>query len=335
MRHGAKRSRRWAGRRGVRGACALLAALSLLVSACGLNVNAALPFDVESGSIRKVPQLEGVEITVGSKDFTENVLLAYIAQIALKAAGAEPIDFTNISGSNSARYALEKGQIDLMWEYTGTGWLSHLGNDQPIPSEEEQYEAVRKADLEQNGIVWLPYSEVNNTYGFATTEAFAEKHDLHTLSDLTDFLKENPQEAVFCVDTEFANRPDGMPGVQETYGFPTTTTKTFGLGAIYAAVANNTCNVGEVFITDGRIAGLNLRVMEDDKRFFPQYNAAITMRQDFYERYPQIAEVLVPVAEALTIDTMIELNKQVDVDGRDAARVARDWMAEQGFIKAD
>src|SRR5690606_14354816 len=123
MRHGAKRRRRRVGRRGVGGACALLAALSLLVSACGLNVNAALPFAVESGSIRKVPQLEGVEITVGSKDFTENVLLAYIAQIALKAAGAEPIDFTNISGSNSARYALEKGQIDLMWEYTGTGWL--------------------------------------------------------------------------------------------------------------------------------------------------------------------------------------------------------------------
>lgn len=331
MRRGARRGRR-VERRGI---CALLAVLPLLVSACGLNVNAALPFDVQAGSIREVPELQGVEITVGSKDFTENILLAYIAQIALKAAGADPIDFTNIAGSNSARYALENGQIDLVWEYTGTGWLSYLGHDRPIPSEQEQYEAVREADLEENGIVWLPYSEVNNTYGFATTEAYAEKHGLRTLTDVTNFLKENPQEAVFCVDTEFANRPDGMPGVQAAYGFPTTTTKTFGAGAIYAAVANNTCNIGEVFITDGRIAGLDLRVLEDDKQFFPQYNAAITMREDFYERYPQIAEVLAPISEALTIDAMIELNKQVDVDGRDAAKVVRDWMAEQGFIEVD
>ncbi|EIE97084.1 glycine betaine ABC transporter substrate-binding protein [Saccharomonospora glauca] len=319
-------------RQASRTVCALLAAMSLLVSGCGLNVNAALPYDVRPGSIRHVPELDGVEIVVGSKDFTENVVLAYITQLALKAAGANPIDFTNITGSNGARAALENGQIDLMWEYTGTGWLSYLGEDEPLSSEREQYEAVRKADLERNGIVWLPYSEVNNTYGFATTEAYAEKHGLHTMSDVTAFLESSPQEAVFCVDTEFANRPDGMPGVQEAYGFPTTDTKTFGSGAIYAAVANGTCNFGEIFTTDGRIPGLNLRVMEDDKRFFPQYNASLTLRRDFNEKYPQIAEVMAPVVEALDNDEISELNKQVDVDGRDAAEVARDWLESKGFI---
>lgn len=316
----------------------LLAALAALVmttvSACGLNTNAALPFAVQPGSIKPVPELEGVKVTVGSKDFTEQVILGYIAELALEAAGAQAIDLTNINGSNSSRYALIDGQIDLQWEYTGTGWLSYLGHDKPLPTEQEQYEAVRKEDLAENGIVWLPYSELNNTYAFATTEAYAEKHNLRTTTDMTNFLKQNPDQAVFCVETEFASRPDGMPGVQKTYGFPVTTAKTFGTGAIYSAVANGTCNFGEVFTTDGRIAGLHLRVLEDDKQFFPQYNAAVTLRKDFYDRYPQIADVMVPIAKALNNQEMIELNKQVDVDGRDAAKVARDWMVEKGFISS-
>ncbi|EHY89731.1 glycine betaine ABC transporter substrate-binding protein [Saccharomonospora azurea] len=324
--------RRGANRAGRRAACAVLATVSLLVSACGLNVNAALPFDVQPGSIRHVPELEGVELVVGSKDFTENIVLGYITQLTLKAAGATPIDLTNISGSNGARAALQNGQIDLMWEYTGTGWLSYLGEDEPIASEEEQYEVVRKADLERNGLVWLPYSQVNNTYGFATTQAYAEQHGLSTMSDVTEFLEQNPQEAEFCLDTEFANRPDGMPGVKQTYGFPVTETKIFGSGAIYAAVVNDTCNFGEVFTTDGRIAGLNLKVMEDDKSFFPQYNAALTLRQETLESHPAIAEVIAPVSDALNNDEITELNKQVDVDGRDPAVVARDWLVDKGFI---
>ncbi|MBB3049565.1 osmoprotectant transport system substrate-binding protein [Prauserella isguenensis] len=300
---------------------------------CGLTVNAALPYDVEPGSIPRMPALDGVEVTVGSKDFTEQIVLGYIAQLALEAAGADTVDLTNIAGSNSARYALEDGQIDVQWEYTGTAWLSYLGEDTPIADERAQYEAVRKADLKRNDLMWLPYSDVNNTYAFATTEEFAREHGLRTMSDMTEFVKQHPKESVFCVETEFASRPDGMPGVTETYGFPVTTTKTFGTGAIYAAVANGTCNFGEVFTTDGRIAGLNLRVLADDKRFFPQYNAAVTVRKDFYDEHPQIAEVMAPVADALDNDEIIELNKKVDVDGADPSQVAYDWMREKGFIR--
>lgn len=312
----------------------MLGAALLMAStaACGLEVNAALPFEVRPGSIRPVPELADVDITVGSKDFTEQIILGYIAELALEAAGANAIDLTNISGSNSSRYALLDGQVDLQWEYTGTGWLSYLGEDKPIPEEKAQYEAVSKADLEQNGVVWLPYSAVNNTYAFATTEAYAAEHGLKTNSDMTRFLTQNPDEAVFCVETEFASRPDGMPGVRKTYGFPVSATKTFGTGAIYSAIAGGTCNFGEVFTTDGRIAGLNLRVLEDDKKFFPQYNASVTLREEFLDRYPRIADVMGPVSDALDNEEIIELNKQVDVDGRDPAKVARDWMTAKGFI---
>ncbi|MFL6123832.1 glycine betaine ABC transporter substrate-binding protein [Actinophytocola sp.] len=312
---------------------ALAAALLVFATAaCGLDVNAALPFEVRPGSIRPVPELADVDITVGSKDFTEQIVLGYLAELALEAAGANAIDLTNISGSNSSRYALVDGQVDVQWEYTGTGWLSYLGNDKPIPEEKAQYEAVSKADLARNGIVWLPYSEVNNTYAFATTESYAAEHGLTTNSDMTRFLRQHPEEAVFCVETEFASRPDGMPGVRRTYGFDVTRTKTFGAGAIYSALAGGTCNFGEVFTTDGRIAGLHLRVLADDRKFFPQYNASVTLRKEFLDRYPQIADVMAPVSDALDNKEIIELNKQVDVDGRDPAKVARDWMIAKGFI---
>lgn len=207
------------------------------------------------------------------------------------------------------------------------------GNTEPIPDEKAQFDAAKKADEEKFGITWLDYSPVNDTYAFATTEAYARQHNLRSTSDLTEFLKQHPDQAVFCVETEFASRQDGFPGVQRTYGFPATNVKTFGTGAIYAAVATGTCNFGEIFTTDGRIAGLNLRVLADDKRFFPQYNAAVTMKEEFLAAHPAVREVLEPVAKALDNQQMIELCKQVDVDGRDPGEVARDWMVSKGFVR--
>jgi osmoprotectant transport system substrate-binding protein len=302
------------------------------LTACGLDVNAALPYTVKPGSIRPVPSLAGLHVTVGSKDFTENIVLGYLAELALSAAGAKVTDLTNISGSNSARQALLNGQIDLYWEYTGTAWLSYMGNDKPIPGEQAQFDAVQAADEKSNGIAWLDDSPLNDTYAFGTTEAYAQQHNLKSNSDMTAFLKQHPEQAVFCVETEFASRQDGMPGVQKAYGFPTTKVKTFGTGAIYSAIANGTCNFGEIFTTDGRIAGLNLRVLADDKGFFPQYNAAVTLKQSYLDQHPALADVLVPIGKALDNTQMVELCKEVDVDGKDPAEVARDWMISKGFI---
>lgn len=313
----------------------LLVALTSILAGCGLSQNTAVPFTVTPGSIKPVPELEGVTVVVGSKDFTEQILVGYMSELALAAAGATPVDLTNIQGSSNSRLALRTGDIDLTWEYSGTGWINYLGHTDPIPDEKAQYEAVRDEDAAQNGITWLPYSELNNTYAFGVTEAYAQQHNLVTTSDMTAFLQQNPAEGVFCVETEFASRQDGLPGVQAAYGFRPAEVKTFGTGAIYAGIANGTCNFGEIFTTDGRIAGLNLRVLEDDKKFFPQYNISPVLRTEFLQQHPQIADVMAPIAQALTNDEMIELGKKVDVDGEDTATVARDWMIEKGFIGPD
>ncbi|GAA1030077.1 MULTISPECIES: glycine betaine ABC transporter substrate-binding protein [Amycolatopsis] len=316
------------------GALVGAALLAGTLSACGLDVNTSIPFKIEPGSIRPIPSLEGQRVVVGSKDFTENIILGYMAEMALSAAGMDVIDLTDIKGSNSSRQALLNGQTDVTWEYTGTGWINYQGNELPVPGgEKAQYEATKKADAEKYGVTWLNYSPLNDQYAFATTEAYAAKNNLKSTSDLAKFLTTHPDQNRFCLETEFTSRQDGFPAAVKAYGFKNPKIENFGIGTIYSAVANGTCPVGEVFTTDGRISGLNLRVLEDDKKAFPQYNAAATLRTEFLDKYPEIRGPLEKVAAALDNKQMVELCKKVDVDGKDAGTVAHDWMLEKGFIK--
>jgi osmoprotectant transport system substrate-binding protein len=312
-----------------------LLATAALLAGCGLDSAYKLPFDVTPGSIKPVPELEGVRIKVGSKNFTEQILLGYIAQVALTAAGADVEDLTNIQGSTTVRQALEVGDVDLYWEYTGTSWITFQGETKPIPDEQAQYDAVKKADAEQFGIAWLNYSPVNDKYALATTREFADKYGLRTMSDMFALLRKDPSLGTFCMESEFISRQDGLLGAEQTYDYdvPTRDIKTFGVGAIYAALAGGrTCNFGEVFTTDGRVLTMDLAVLDDDKKTFPQYNAAVTVREDFLKKYPQLAEVLDPVSAKLNNDVILKLSVKIDGEGVDPAVVARDWMVEQGFV---
>ncbi|MFI7674778.1 glycine betaine ABC transporter substrate-binding protein [Actinophytocola sp. NPDC049390] len=314
---------------------ALVAACAVLVGGCGLNAGGRLPFEVGPGSIRPEPTLRDVPIRVGSKNFTEQILLAYIAEVALSAAGADVEDLSNIQGSNAVRQALEVGDLDLYWEYTGTSWINFQQQTVPIPDEQEQYDAVKKADLERFGIAWLRYSPVNDKYALATTREFAEQHGLKNMSDMVALLRENPSLGTFCMESEFINRQDGLLGAEKKYGFdvPDRNIKTFGVGAIYATLATGrTCNFGEVFTTDGRVLTLDLAVLDDDRKSFPQYNAAVTVRKEFLDRYPAIADVLEPVSAKLDNDVILELSVKIDGEGQDPAVVARDWLVKEGFV---
>ncbi|WP_410587375.1 glycine betaine ABC transporter substrate-binding protein [Amycolatopsis sp. lyj-23] len=312
----------------------LVALLGVTLSSCGLTVNQAVPYDIKPGTIQPIPSLQGVQVTVGSKDFTENIILAYMAEMALTAAGADVVDLSDIKGSNSSRQALLSGQTDVTWEYTGTGWINYQGNELPVPGgEQAQYEATAKADAEKYGVTWLKYSPLNDQYAFAVTEKYGAANNLKTTSDLAAFIKQKPDQAVFCLETEFTSRQDGFPAAVKAYGFQNPTVKNFGIGTIYSAVASGTCPVGEVFTTDGRISGLNLRVLEDDKKAFPQYNAVPTLRTEWLNQHPEVRDPLEKVSAAIDNEQMVELCKQVDVDGQDAGKVAHDWMVKKGFVK--
>ena len=307
----------------------------VLAVSCGLESGGALPLSVEPGSIQPVPELEGVAITVGSKDFTEQVTLGYIIEFALSAAGADVRDLTNIQGSNSTRDAQLDGQIDVTYEYTGTGWINYLGNEIPIPDPTAQFEAVRDQDLERNGMVWVDPAPMNNTYALAMSRQTAEETGITTLSEYADLVNRDPAAATTCVETEFNVRQDGFPGMAAKYGFDPARAnrQILQTGIIYQATADGTqCKFGEVFTTDGRIIALDLVLLEDDRQFFPKYNPAITMRKDFAEAHPQVADVMAPISAALTNEEITELNRRVDVEGEEPADVARDWLVQKGFV---
>ena len=309
-----------------------------LVASCGLESGGALPLAVGPGSIEPVPELEGVKMTVGSKDFTEQIVLGYVIEFAMAAAGADVRDLTNIQGSNSTRDAQLNGQIDLAYEYTGTGWINYLGNETPLPDSQAQFEAVRDADLAANDMVWTDPAPMNNTYALAMSKETAEKTGVKTVSDYAKLVESDPGAAVTCVETEFNVRQDGYPGLAAKYGFDASRAQRQILqtGIIYQATADSDqCKFGEVFTTDGRIIALDLVLLDDDLQFFPKYNPALVMKKDFAEAHPQVAEVMAPISERLTNEVMTELNRQVDVDGKEPADVARDWLVSEGFVTAE
>jgi osmoprotectant transport system substrate-binding protein len=305
------------------------AMLAASLAACGGTKS-----DVKQGSAGE--ELKGVSLRVGSKEFTEQLVLGQLTLQLLRAHGANVTDKTNIKGSTNTRNALTSGQVDLYWDYTGTGWVTYLKHAKPIPDSPQQYQAVAKEDLSKNKIVWEPPAPLNNTYAFAIRQAKGQELGVKTMSDVANLLKTKPNEATFCIESEFSTRDDGWPGLKKAYGMnvPSGNVKQLDTGVIYTETAKGkTCNFGEVFTTDGRIQSKHLQVLQDDKHFFPIYNAALTVRKDVADKYPQIAKIVAPVTPKLTDDTMRKLNAKVDVDGYEPSQVAHDWLTEQGFIK--
>jgi osmoprotectant transport system substrate-binding protein len=296
-----------------------------------------VPLRVGPGSVTPNPALAGVKITVGSKEYTEQVIMGYILEYTLSAAGADVRDLTGIVGSRSTREAQLRGQVDVAYEFTGNAWINYLGHEKPIPDSRKQFEAVRDEDLARNGMVWLPPGPMDDTYALAASHRIVDATGVRTLSQYADLVKKNPAAAKTCVDTEFRARQDGYPGMAAAYGFNPARAQTpvLQVGIIYQATADGSqCDFGEVFTTDGRIAALDLVVLTDDKQFFAHYNPSVTMKRGFFDAHPEIAQVTAPVTAALTNDAIIEMNKQVDVEGRDPAVVAREWMVSKGFVTA-
>lgn len=315
----------------------LTAVLAVLVVGCGNVVGggseAAGPLaDVDNGDY---------SYTVGSKDFTEQLVLGYIALQALEATGADVDDQVGLAGTDATRAALENGEIDMYWEYSGTNWINHLGNTDPVFPAKKQYEVAKEEDLKQNNIVLLERAPFNNTYALAMREEAPEEvpalDGVEQISDIGPLIENNPDVATICVESEFNSRDDGLPGMEEAYGFqfPEGNVALLDTGPVYTATdKGDKCNFGEVFTTDGRIAALDLTLLEDDEEFFPIYNPAINTRQEVYQENQEgLENTFTPVADALDTETMQQLNASVDVDGEDPEDVAEQWLQDQGFIE--
>ncbi len=298
--------------------------------------------DYEAAEVEAVKPLSGVDLsgntyTVGSKNFTEQLVLGQIAIEALEAAGAETEDQTNLAGTDAARQGVLGGEIDLYWGYNGTAWITFFGcPGDELP--ENLYGAVHDVDLEQNDTWWFAPAPFNNTYALAyRTEAAEELGNPETLSDYAELVESNPEQASLCTEVEFASRDDGLPGMAEAYGFDPAAidVATLDVGAVYTAIdTGNPCNFGEIFESDGRVAALDLTILEDDQDFFPPYNPSVMMNNELaQEDLEALQQVFNPVANSLDLETMQELNARVDEGGEDPNAVAADWLTQEGFLE--
>lgn len=319
--------------------CAVLAVV-LSLAGCGLEPAGAFVPNAAPGSIQVIDDLPaGASLTITSKNYTEALILGKMAVLAAKVAGFEVTDMSNVPGSVAVRELILNGDVDFAWDYTGTAWLTYLGNEEGIADERQLYEAVRDADMD-NDLTWLEPAELNNTYAFAVrASAVPELNGITKLSQIKDLPV---SERTFCADAEFNSRPDGFKPMLEDYdlslgaadGVPTTNVTILDIGTVYEATARGSCNFGEVFTTDGRIVALDLAVLEDDRSFFPAYNLAPVLRTETLKKYPQLKQIFAQLSSRLTNSQQQKLNYRVDVGGEEPANVAFDWMKEERLITA-
>lgn len=261
-------------------------------------------------------------VRVGSKNFTESILIAEIYAQALEGAGIPVERRFNLGSTQIALEALRRGSIDLYPEYTGTALIDVL-HVRPPSDPAAVYPTVKRDFAQQFDLVWLKASPMNNSQAMATTSDVAAKYRLKTLSDLS---KAAPQLRLATIQ-EFLQRFDGLPGLQEVYGgFAFKDVRTYDIALKYQALLSGRADVATAFTTDGTIASSHLVVLEDDKHFWPPYNVAPVVREDALAKRPAIKATLNAVSPAITTGAAQSMNAAIERDKRDPADVAAEFL---------
>jgi osmoprotectant transport system substrate-binding protein len=293
----------------------------LLTRARALTLFAAAPLAGACGG-------SGDALKIGSKNFTEELILGELYAQSLEHAGLTVVRKLNLGTTDIAMAALKRAEIDLYPEYTGTALLDVL--KLPLIGDPKHlYDTVKAAYAKQFGLLWLDPAPMNDTQALATTREVAGKYLLGKLSDLA--LKAN-QLRLGAV-SEFLTRADGLPGLQKRYGgFHFKQTRIIANGLKYQALEHGDVDVIIAFSTEGQLKADNLVVLEDDKHLFPTYQVAPVVRKAALDAKPALAAPLNKLAPLLTNDMMQNLNLQVDgPQKREPADVARDFLKQNGL----
>lgn len=273
-------------------------------------------------------------VTIGSKNFTENIILGEIfAQLIEAKTDLKVTRKLNLNGTFVAFEALKKGDLDIYPDYTGTGFMSHLKLDLKKENGEqynsdEIYDIVKKEFNEQFGITWLDPLGINNTYAIAVKQEFADKNNISKASDLAALSP----DLVFGAEHEFYDRPDGYPGMIETYGYNFKGTEKMETALKYEAIAQDKMQVTDAFATDGQLIKYKLKILEDDKGFFPPYYAAALVNNKALEKNPELESVLNSLAGKISDEEMQQLNYQVEVESKEIEDVAKAFLEAEGLI---
>jgi glycine betaine/choline ABC-type transport system substrate-binding protein len=231
-------------------------------------------------------------------------------------------------GTSNIQPAMEKGEIDIYPEYTGTGWLFVLKKDL-INDPNKLYEEVKKEYESKYKIKWLGLYGFNDTYAIAMKRDAAEKLNINTYSDLAS----KGSSLKFGGEYDFYEREDGYRGLEKTYGFTFKGKTELDIGLKYDAIKSNNVDVINAFSTDAMLKEYDLKVLYDDKNFFPSYYATTLVREETLKKYPELENVLNKLEGKISNDEMIQMNYEVEKEKKDPKDVANEFLKSKGLLK--
>ncbi|ARF13583.1 glycine betaine ABC transporter substrate-binding protein [Sporosarcina ureae] len=266
-------------------------------------------------------------LRLGSRNNTESIILSNImGQLIEDRLGVDIIYKENLGGSSVVWNAMTNDHIDVIPDYTGTIVVTYY---QEEPGTAEETLAATKRLVAGDNITALGTFGFNNTYTLALDEAKAEELGLVTFSDFAKVSKDFTLGAVF----EFIDRPDGLPGFEKEYDIQFKDVKGMDHGMMYRAIGANEVNVINSYTTDGQLAIANLRVLEDDKSYFPPYHALPLVRDETLKEYPELEDILGLLEGQIDEETMQVMNGKVDNDGIMVELVAKEFLEDSGLIE--
>lgn len=285
-------------------------------------------------------------IGVGTRPFTEHLILGEILSQLLENAGYGVDRKFNLGGAAVSQEALLNGDIDTLVEYTGTALIVMLGQDLPASDEaatpttgatpaaggsqsDAVYEIVKEAYPEEFGLEMLERWGFNNTYALAMRRDRSEELGVTKISDLSPLAG----DLSIGTEAEASVREDGVPGLEAKYGFEFDDVVTLDPGLMYQAVDEGEVDVITAYSTDGRIESMDLVLLEDDLEFFPPYDAAPVVRQDTLEESPEIRDVLNQLAGKIDDARMTEMNNLADGEGMEHPDIVRNFLIEEGIVE--
>ncbi len=312
--------------------------LAMVLTACGGTTAPADTGDAAGDAgdatdeVVRVP--EGAPtIVIASKTFTENILLGQLTYDYLKYLGYPVEDQLGFGEMAFLRAAMESGEISMYWEYDGTCVMAIMQVD-PIFDPDLCYQTAKEWDAENNDVIWLDKADLNDTYAFVVRQETADEYNLKTFSDMVT-LMQGGQKFILGSGEEYVERADGLPHVEEVYGFsfPRTDYVNLVMGLSIEALKNKEVDWNVANSTEPKIITYNLAVLEDDKQAFPPYYAAPTIRKDVLDAYPMLEADMKTLSSVITTDNMTEMIGFVDLDNMTEEEVSQNFLKEKGLIQ--
>jgi osmoprotectant transport system substrate-binding protein len=268
-------------------------------------------------------------VKLGSKNFTEQFIVSNIVGQFLESKGVKVnTDMLGLGSTALVHQAIMNGEIDLYCEYTGTG-LTTILKEPVIVNPDECYQIVKTEYKRKFDLAWLKPLGYSSTWVLVMRKDKADQLGIMRISDLNQYA----DTLRFGTEQTFLTREDGYPGLKQAYGFEFKNVKAMeGSGLMYMALSEDNLDVVTGYGTDGQIAALNLVALEDDRSFFPPYDAAPVVRSELLERIPDIENVLNQLAGKITTEAMSSMCNQVDGESKEPKQVAREWLQREGLI---